>query len=252
MVLVSLFNLGLFVKNHNASWSLYRSSILTSVTSAISPLTHANDNLKRPNVYIGLDKLPSDVAHAALPESLVVFPSLFHPIDYSQPDRIFPDDELARFTFNGRVSPVDRHVLMTEDITMIIQFRVQDYGMERCRIVSTMPPSNIVEELDTPFVLQGNTSYLQVWNLTTPSAPNSELDVRTLSRSTRPTRGQLLAHFDVLENSSHSSEDFWCGPSGSLQTLEVHCHGTGCHIEFFQSLYFKPLFGIYISQEPSI
>lgn len=157
-------------------------------------------------------------------------------------------------------------------ICMIAQFRVQDYGMERCRVVSTMPPSTTVEELDTPFVLQGNTSYLQVWNLTTPSAPDSEIDVRTLSRSTRPARGQLLAHFDVHENSSHSSEDFWCGPSGSLQTLEIHCHGTGCHIEFFQSMYFKPLFGmlicpmpllvhrillfdyegIFISQEPSI
>lgn len=129
---------------------------------------------------------------------------------------------------------------------MVAQFRVQDYGMERCRIVSSIPSATVLKELDTPFVLQGNTSSLQVWNLTTPAAPNSELDVRKLSRSTRPTRGQLLAHFDVQEDSSYSSDDFWCGPSGSLQTLEIHCHGSGCHIEFFQSFYFKPRFGMLV------
>jgi len=252
VLLASLVNLGLFVSNSNTAWSLYRSGILSSYNSAISLLTHGNDDLKRPNVYTGLDKLPSDVAHAALPDNLVIFPSLFHPIDYRHPDHIFPDDELARFTFNGQVSPVDRHVLLTEEISMVAQFRVQDFGMERCRIVSSIPSTTILDELDTPFVLQGDTSYLQVWNLTTPAAPNSELDVRTLSRSTRPARGQLLAHFDVQENSSHSSEDFWCGPSGSLQTLEIHCHGTACRIEFFQSFYFKPRFGIFVSQEPSI
>jgi len=252
VLLASFINLALLMSNSSAAWTLYRSGILTSLNSSKSSFTHENGNLKRPNVYIGLDRLPSDVAQAALPDSLVVFPSLFHPIDYRHPDRIFPDDELARFTFNGRVSPVDRHVLLTEEISMVAQFRVQDYGMESCRIISTMPPSTIVDQLDTPFILLGNTGYLQVWNLTTPTAPNSELDVRTLSRSTRPPRGQLLAHFDVQENSTHSSSSFWCGPSGSLQTLEIHCHGTGCHIEFFQSFYFNPRFGIFVSQEPSI
>ncbi len=118
VLLASLVNLGLFVSNSNTAWSLYRSGILSSYNSAISPLTHENDDLKRPNVYTGLDKLPSDVAHAALPDNLVIFPSLFHPIDYRHPDRIFPDDELARFTFNGRVSPVDRHVLLTEEVCL--------------------------------------------------------------------------------------------------------------------------------------
>ncbi|EJD06964.1 uncharacterized protein FOMMEDRAFT_17424 [Fomitiporia mediterranea MF3/22] len=92
--------------------------------------------LERPSVYNGLDKLPPDLQHSALRGTLDVFPPFFQPVDHVHRHYVFPSDGHARFTFNGRVSPGDHRILLTDHITMVAQFRVRDYGMERCRIVS--------------------------------------------------------------------------------------------------------------------
>lgn len=113
--------------------------------------------------------------------------------------------------------------------------------------------------------LAGDTSHIEVWNLTTTSV---ELDERTLSWATKPSRLGLITTLGLDENSTHASEEFWCGPSGSLQTIEFLCTGVGCYIELWQDIYFKPRFGeykkslnhrklmlhvgIYIQQMPSI
>ena len=74
-------------------------------------------DLERPSVYVGLDKLPPDVAHAALPPTLDVFPPIFKPVDHIHKDLVFPDDEHARFTFNGRIAPGDHRILMTDHVS---------------------------------------------------------------------------------------------------------------------------------------
>ena len=77
----------------------------------------------------GLDKLPLDIQRSTLPEALDVFPVLFQPVDNGVEDYVFPDDEHARFTFNGRVSPGDKRVLLKNDVCCLFvdKYRVLNY-----------------------------------------------------------------------------------------------------------------------------
>lgn len=124
---------------------------------------------------------------------------------------------------------------------MVAQFRVHDYGMERCRIVSSIPSWSLLQSRNQTLHLAGDTSRIEVWNLTT----SVELDERTLSWATKPSRLGLITTLGLDENSTHASDDFWCGPSGSLQTIEFLCTGIGCYIELWQDIYFQPRFGEY-------
>ena len=74
--------------------------------------------LERPSTYVGLDKLSPELQHSALPQTLDVFPPFFQPVDHVHPHYVFPSDEHARFTFNGRVSPGDRRVLLTDHVCL--------------------------------------------------------------------------------------------------------------------------------------
>ncbi|KAI5114989.1 hypothetical protein M0805_007252, partial [Coniferiporia weirii] len=182
------------------------------------------------------------------PDTLDVFPPFFQPVDHIHRDYVFPDDGHAHFSFNGRVAPGDHRVLLTDHITMVAQFRVHDYGMERCRVVSTIPTWEILQDRNQTLHLAGDTSRIEVWNVTA----TTELDERTLSWETKPPRDKVIATVGLEENSTHTSDEFWCGPSGSLQTIELLCKGVSCYIELWQDYYFKPRFGIYIQQSPSI
>ena len=131
---------------------------------------------------------------------------------------------------------------------MIAQYRVHDFGMERCRITAAIPSVPILQEKNQTLHLAGDTTLIEVWNLTAPA----EIDVRKLSWSTKPSRDRLLGRLSVAPNATLHSESFWCGPSGSLQSFELVCKGKSCYIEFFQDFYFKPRFGIFVQQEPSL
>ena len=122
---------------------------------------------------------------------------------------------------------------------MVAQYRVHDYGMERCRIVSAVPTWELLQSHNQTLHLAGDTSRIEVWNLTT----SSELDERALSWETKPPRDQLIATLGIDANSTHSSAEFPCGPSGSLQTYELICTGVSCYVELWQDIYFKPRFG---------
>lgn len=148
---------------------------------------------------------------------------------------------------------------------MVVQFRVHDYGMERCRFVSSIPSWELLQSRNQTLHLAGDTTRIEVWNLLS----SGELDERTLSWETKPPRKELVATLTVSENSTHKSDEFWCGPSGSLRTIELLCTGVGCFIELWQDVYFQPRFGqlhltflgklrlinltgIYIQQSPSM
>lgn len=134
---------------------------------------------------------------------------------------------------------------------MIAQFRVHDYGMERCRIVSSIPSLDVLPK-NQSLLLSGDTSLIEVWNLTTPAAPYSELNVRTLSWNSRPSRESLLATIGVAVDSTMKSDEFWCGPSSSLQSFEFTCKSPGCHVEFFQDIYFRLRFGEFCIGQRSV
>lgn len=71
---------------------------------------------------------------------------------------------------------------MFEQIHTIAQFRVIDYGMERCQLAIRLPPRDIA--LPEPFVFPSgiNSLHLNVCKLDAPDL----IDVFKLSRSTQP------------------------------------------------------------------
>ena len=122
---------------------------------------------------------------------------------------------------------------------MIAQFRVHDHGMERCRVVSATPTWDLLSERNQTLHLAGDTSRIEIWNLTAAG----ELEERTLSWGSKPARKEVIGSVGLDANSTQKSDEFWCGPSGSLQTLELLCRGVSCYIELWQDYYFKPRFG---------
>lgn len=116
----SVVSLTLLVLNVRMEWEVY--TVLGGL------VVHGSSNyerpdlglLERPSVYIGLDKLAPEIQHSALPDTLDVFPPLFQPVDHIHRHYVFPTDEHARFTFNGRVSPGDHRVLLTDHVCSVL------------------------------------------------------------------------------------------------------------------------------------
>ena len=116
----SLASLVFLVLNARAQWQIYSLvGVKSSPLNALGNEIPDPGKLERPSKYIGLDNLPSDVAHSALPNTLDVFPPLFQPVDHVHRKYVFPTDGHARFTFNGRISPGDHRVLLTDHVRFI-------------------------------------------------------------------------------------------------------------------------------------
>ncbi len=122
---------------------------------------------------------------------------------------------------------------------MIAQYRVRDFGMERCAIVAQIPDETTLKNSNLSFTIHGNTSRIEVWNLTS----SEELDVKTLSWHSKPPRERLLGVFSLDLGQATRTHDFHCGRSGSLQTFELVCTSADCLIDFWQDIYFSPRFG---------
>lgn len=115
-LIISLASLALLVVDARTQWRLH--DLLGAIVLNSNPSEERPDPglLERPNVYSALDKLPQEVSQAALPDTLAVFPPFFQPVDHIHRNYVFPSDGHARFTFNGRVSPGDHRVLLTDHV----------------------------------------------------------------------------------------------------------------------------------------
>ncbi|KAF5328085.1 hypothetical protein D9619_013664 [Psilocybe cf. subviscida] len=95
-----------------------------------------------------------------------------HNIDRSRPKYVYPVDPRRKSTYFGTVSPDDRKVLATNQISTILQFRTRDFGMEWCKLKLALPDSakyhpndsTNEEERERNWLLEGDTSDLEVWN----------------------------------------------------------------------------------------
>ncbi|KAL5531011.1 hypothetical protein ACEPAG_3887 [Sanghuangporus baumii] len=212
----------------------------TAFPSRSARLAHAA-NLPRPPMYIGLSRLNRTTALSALPDELVYFPHVFAPVSQSEPDKVWPTDGRERRTFNGVVSPGEPRVIIDHlsGTSMIMQLRVQDYGMERCTISAILPwPSDShLKEQNRTLILSSARTRLDIWRLETRGGV--ELDLTSLNWHTRPARSSLIATIDARAGREIRTPEFDCGASGSLQTYEISCaepfaDDEACRIEFWQ------------------
>lgn len=119
-------------------------------------------------------------------------------------------------------------------VSMIIQVRVQDFGLERCSIASIMPDPAKLAKQNRTLTLARQSTNIDLWALDTSQG---EVDVTSLSWSSRPRRTEFISTVSVKEGEHTHSAEFDCGRSGSLRIFELACpEGSGdeCAIEFWQ------------------
>ncbi|KAM5531783.1 hypothetical protein V8D89_014553 [Ganoderma adspersum] len=94
--------------------------------------------MRRPNPFVNLDRILTANATMAFDPTLN-FPPMSLQITNGDPERHTHEDVRDRPTAFGRVYPDDRHIVISHEVSTIIQFRNLDYGMERCALHFEVP-----------------------------------------------------------------------------------------------------------------
>ncbi|KAH9929374.1 uncharacterized protein B0H18DRAFT_996833 [Fomitopsis serialis] len=100
--------------------------------------TFGVQELRRPSQYIHLDSVarPSP----PVPRNFVNHPILVSIIDSDHTHKVAEVDARRYMSHNGMISPPERHYIIADTVSTIVQFRAIDYGMELCEIHVHLPP----------------------------------------------------------------------------------------------------------------
>jgi hypothetical protein len=210
-------------------------------------------SLPRPNQFIGLERI-NYTKYPFPDDKIATFGGVIAQIDRSRPKFVYPVDPRRRSTYFGTVSPEDRNVLATNQISTIMQFRTRDFGMEWCKLKLALPDSakyhphkgDDSSERERNWILDGDTSDLEVWEL----EASQWLDPRSLSYNTRPQRRAHLFSFRVRPNTTHVSREVRC-PADKIATFEIFCVSPGCRVDIWQNK-LQPPMGLFLEQRSSL
>ncbi|KZT63694.1 hypothetical protein DAEQUDRAFT_733523 [Daedalea quercina L-15889] len=161
--------------------------------------------------YRGLDDLyDSGETNSSKHAPIENVPRVATIVNSEEPDKVYPLDEHRWLSAYGTVTPLDRHLRVSNTIHTILQFRVMDYGMEQCALALRLPAgedNNVVKS-----------AAIELCALDV----SHQLDPRMLSWSTRPPcRGSVdTLRADFGEETR--LPEFSC-KWGSLYTYEISC-----------------------------
>lgn len=215
---------------------------------------HTLKTIRRPNQFIGLDKV--ERGQVTYPP-FANYPALLTQVDASNPNYVYSDDPLRWKTSRGSISPDDRRVLLTatvsrctiicvvptcitrdglyRQVSTIAQFRILDYGMERCELMvqvaadQTLGPESSMR-LSESFANSSKPEpgCISVWRLDAPEP----LDPKRLSWRNKPTRISQVAAFDPQVDPP-SVYRFDC-VQDSLHSFEIVAEDESCYMEWWQ------------------
>ncbi|KAF5366554.1 hypothetical protein D9758_008992 [Tetrapyrgos nigripes] len=228
-------------------WNVAIMNALKAESSSQSSFT-PKAQLFRPNPYIGLE-MASIKPSSPRPEPILNPPILMARTNSSDVDRVYLDIPKVDTRY-GQVYPEDRDFHITKEVSMILQFRVMDYGMERCTLIAKLPSSAELDHSEYPrfYDIHPNGLHVDIWELDS----SLQLDAKTLSFASRPRRQALDGTWKVeMGRDMRLTETRNCS-SRSLLTYELVC----ASMEYCQ-LYFKqdghtPVIGVYVEQSSSI
>jgi len=192
--------------------------------------------LKRPTQFPNFDKL--DWTDTEWRDNIIPdFPRVLTQVDRERPDFVFPTDVHRNYTRFGTLGYDDRYFLLTDSISIIAQYRTMDYGVQSC-ILRLYFPGNTELGADSN---RTTTSGFPYWTMDSESVDvdiywlnRYELvDVKTLSYSTKPQRGELFDSVKVKRSDITPTKVFPC-ESDSLYSFEVVCRSNPCRIEAWQ------------------
>jgi hypothetical protein len=124
-------------------------------------------------------------------------------------------------------------------ISTIAQFRMHDFGMERCVIVISVPaqstsaPGSVDEDhrfIPGGYEIKGDTQTIELWKLEDTQTP---LDLRTLNYRNKPRRESLFASVNIAPGEDTRTREFFCRED-SLQTFEFVCPWEDCEARWWQ------------------
>ncbi|KAJ7622538.1 hypothetical protein FB45DRAFT_753490 [Roridomyces roridus] len=192
-------------------------------------LTRADiPRLRRPSQFIRFDEIKRPLP--VQPKQLTNYPIVVAQIDEANKGRVFEVDTKRYLSPIGTISPEDRRVLLTNEISTVVQFRAVDYGLEICEL-----HIQFAEDVAPP----SDSFTLSLFRLNT-SLP---VEARKLSYNTRPQRvGTKLAEIAVKPKTPlhwhHWHRKFSCVME-ELLTFELGCSPLGdkkaCEMEWWQN-----------------
>ena len=140
-------------------------------------------------------------------------------------------DERGHDTIYGWVYPDDRHVIVNDTVSTLLQFRHRDYGFTRCTLNFTTPKS--FKHFDPESIFGFGRQKVDIWLLepTGEWSPNGDVWAHA------PRRAALLTRLDVGDNAVESaSKEFECA-QGGWTGVELACSESTraqCVVDFWQ------------------
>jgi len=199
-------------------------------------LEDVNPNtLKIKSSYINLDELYDPqwgIVNSSHHNPIVNLPRVAASVARSDPHRTPPLDQHRPLTPYGVMELPDRHLQLHPDINTIYQFRVIDWGMERCQLALKLPALN--ETLIEPFNFHGDDEMVMVdvCELET----SHMLDLWTLSWSNRPTCRKHVGTLAARPDQEVVLPEFPC-ELASIRSFEISCAAQqhDCEIDIWSS-----------------
>jgi len=203
--------------------------------------------LDRPSVYVGLEKVKWSADRLKTVPDIANFPTIITQVSKTYPEKTFPLDTRRWLSDRGMLSPDEHQILITADVSTIVQFRILDYGMERCAVTFDLPDEATIRgrHRDNNLDLNG-VAKVQVWELDT----TCEIDVKTINKRNLPPRKKLLDTLDLKMGNLSSTIEFPC-KSRSMHTYELACVAHDCRVMFWQDKD-TPFLAVYMLQKTSL
>ncbi|KIJ65816.1 hypothetical protein HYDPIDRAFT_87418, partial [Hydnomerulius pinastri MD-312] len=188
-------------------------------------------NLEPGNPYIGLDLLyRSGTINSSKIEPFINVPRVAAQVFRSRPQEPPPRGKHLAIDIYGTLTPNEKHLQVDSETNTILQFRIIDFGMEKCSLVMGLPSGEEELEGNAPFSFQ-DTSSLDIFRLDHPGPVNA----RQLTWGSRPKRQELLGTISPSGGQETVISWFPC-KSGSLHTFEVACQeGSDCLVDVWTS-----------------
>ncbi|KAH9838985.1 uncharacterized protein C8Q71DRAFT_703475, partial [Rhodofomes roseus] len=178
--------------------------------AVVNDIRDSEAQLEFRSPYRGLDDLyGSGEANSSRHDPIENVPRVAAVVTNEDPEKVYPLDEHRRLSAYGTVTPLDRHLRVSGTMHTVLQFRVMDYGMERCALALRLP------------FIESNTSKPVDLDICALDV-SRQLNPRTLSWSTRPPCKNLVGTLRGGAGEEVRLPEFSC-KWGELYTYEVSC-----------------------------
>ncbi|KAK0466164.1 uncharacterized protein EV420DRAFT_1636761 [Desarmillaria tabescens] len=195
-----------------------------------TPIPRLLHDLPRPNPYIGLERATLNPLSPE-PRPIINFPILAAQVNSEEVNKVYFDVPSLKTPY-GTVYPRETNFTVSSGVSMILQFRVMDFGMERCTLMGAIPSAADLERSAKSVpVVSSEAAKLEAWFL---DDNDVQLNAETLSYSNRPRRKALAGVWGAtMDQRVQISDTFEC-PSRSLLTVEFVCTEPECYLHFKQ------------------